>query len=99
MTVHPRQRPDGVHTIPQGPLTKAEHISLLKLAIGANLAARVDHDRRQEAASRGRPCEIKVYSAADLLGADDNRLYLGQKGVAQAAERAGAAPVQRARHD
>ena len=63
-------------TIPQGPLTKEEHLALLKLAIAANLTARVEHDRRQEAASRDRPIEFQVFSAADLMGADPNRLHL-----------------------
>jgi hypothetical protein len=62
--------------IPQGPLSKTDHLEMLKRAIAANLAARTEHDKRQEEASQGEQPELTVISAAHLLGADDNWLYL-----------------------
>jgi hypothetical protein len=65
-------------TLPPGPMSKSDHIDMLKRAIGANLAARVDHDRRQERARSRRNEEPKIEAicAADLMKADDNWLEL-----------------------
>jgi hypothetical protein len=64
--------------IPQGPLSKADHLEMLKSAVAANLAARTEHDKRREKAreSQGEPFDISLISVGDLLGADDDWLYL-----------------------
>jgi hypothetical protein len=63
-------------TIKQGKLTKPEHLALLRQAIAANLAARVDHDRRRQEANRDKPVQFTLIPIGDLMGADDRRLYL-----------------------
>ena len=40
--------------------SRTEHLALLKEAIAANLAARTEHDLRQEAKADGQPFELKT---------------------------------------
>lgn len=65
-----------IASIPQGPLSKKEHVELLTRAIAANLAARVEHDQRQAKAQRGELAMHRLMSAQELSGADRNRLRL-----------------------
>jgi hypothetical protein len=54
----------------------AEHLALLKQAIAANLAARIEHDLRQETEAEGQPSELKVICAADLMMTDPDKVHL-----------------------
>jgi hypothetical protein len=57
-------------------MTQDEHVDLLKQAIAANLAARGEHDKRRDRAARGKPVELKIISAAQLIAADPEKLHL-----------------------
>jgi hypothetical protein len=53
-------------------MTRDEHLDLLKRAIAANLAARLEHQKRQERAARGKPAEFKIFWAGD----PEEKVYL-----------------------
>ena len=59
-------------------LSKNEHVAMLKQAIAASLSARIEHDQQQEQrfATSGADCELQVISAADLMEADPDQLFL-----------------------
>jgi hypothetical protein len=59
----------------QGKMSKTQHVAMLSAAIKANLDARCEHDRRRERAA-GKPVDFTMTSAGDLIGADDDWLYL-----------------------
>ena len=43
-------------------MPKDEHIALLKSAIGANVTARIEHDKRRRAEQQGKPPEpLKIF--------------------------------------
>jgi hypothetical protein len=57
-------------------LQKEDHLDLLKQAIRANLDARRKHDKRRERATRGKPYDLRVICAAELLSTPQEKLYL-----------------------
>jgi hypothetical protein len=59
-------------TASAGKMTQAEHLALLKQAVVANIEARIEHDKREEAKQRPPGTTIKAHT----LGDDWDRLRL-----------------------
>jgi hypothetical protein len=78
-------------------MTRDEHLDLLKRDIAANLAARLEHHKRQERAARGKPVEFKLIWA----GTPEEEIYLEavigephQEGAEETTQKPRAASIQ-----